>query len=166
LSSEVAESYDGFARLEPRWKAIADAGGVQTPYQSFAWLDQWLRHRGSGVEPFVLVVEDGAIIAPLGRLRIGGIRLLRLLGTGDSDYPGLVTSLPLEDAWDSVAQELAQRRTAWDLLHLHSVGEREVIMAALARHIGRHGREREGEDRADSLHVCLPFLLRKIPLPC
>jgi CelD/BcsL family acetyltransferase involved in cellulose biosynthesis len=142
VSVLVAESYDAFGRLEPRWKAIADAGGVRTPYQSFVWLDQWLRHRGRGVQPFVLVLEDGATIAPLGRLRIGGVRLLRLIGTGDSDYPGLVTSLPLEEAWDSVARELARRRRAWDLLHLHSVREREAITEALVRHIGPHGRAR------------------------
>jgi len=145
LSSQVAESYDAFARLEPRWKAIADAGGVQTPYQSFAWLDQWLRHRGRGVEPYVLVIQDGATIAPLGILRVAGVRLLRLLGTGDSDYPSLVTALPVDDAWDRVARELAQRRTAWDVLHLHSVRDREAIVIALKRHIGTAGRDRPYE---------------------
>lgn len=90
-------------------------------------------------------MQDGATIAPFGRFRIGGVRLLCLLGTGDSDYTGLVTTLRTDEAWDTVAQELARHHSAWDLLHLHCVREREVIIAALKRHIGLGGRERSYE---------------------
>lgn len=145
LSSQVAESYEALVQLGPRWAAIADAGGVQTPYQSFAWIDQWLRHRGNGVQPFVLVTQNEATVAPFGRSRVLGVRVLRLLGTGDSDYPGLVTALPIEEAWDNVVKELAQRRRSWDLLHLHSVRDREAIISALDRHIGIGGFERPYE---------------------
>lgn len=145
MSIQVVESYETFIQLESRWAAIADAGGVQTPYQSFAWLDQWLRHLGNGVEPFVLVIHNGATIAPFGRFRIAGVTVLRLLGTGDSDYLGLVTASQPEEAWDSVGQELAKRRSAWDLLHLHSVRNRGAIIKALERHVGSGGRERPYE---------------------
>ena len=137
--NRVTEGYKAFAQLEPQWEAIADAGGLQTPFQSFAWIDQWLRHRGNGVEPFALVVQDGATIAPFGIFRVAGTRVLRLLGTGDSDYPGLVTASPADEAWDMVARELARRRGTWDLLHLHSVRNSEVIVAALERNIGTTG---------------------------
>lgn len=135
LDNQVVESYEAFLKLEPLWNEIMGKGGGQTPFQSFAWIDQWLRHRGNGIEPFVLVTQDGSTIAPFGINRVAGIRVLILLGTGDSDYPGLVTSSTADDAWDAVAEALGQHRSSWDLLHLHSVRSNEAIIAALARHI-------------------------------
>jgi len=145
LTCHLAESFEAFRQLEPQWAAIADAGGVHTPYESFAWIDNWLRHRALGVEPYILVLKDGTTIAPFGRFRVAGIRVLRLLGTGDSDYPGLATIVPIPGAWDAVAQELATRRNDWDFLHLHSVRDRNAIVTALDRHIGSGGHDRPYE---------------------
>lgn len=110
-----------------------DAG----PFQSHAWLRHWLEHRGVGLEPFPIVVDSGATVAPFGRLRIAGLRVLRLLGSGDSDFNGLITTRAAGAAWDGVVAELARRRREWDLLHLHSVAEREAILPALERHLAR-----------------------------
>jgi len=136
LNVQLVTSYEDFTKLEPRWSEIAKAGRGQTPFQSFAWIDLWLRYRGKGIELFFLLLQDGATIAPFGRWRTAGARILRLVGTGDSDYTGLVTALPPDQAWNSVAQEIARRCNTWDLLHLHSVRERDAILSALARHIG------------------------------
>jgi len=142
LTPRIVESLEGFRQLEPQWTSIVDAGGVHTPYESFAWIDNWLCHRARGIEPYILVFQDGGTIAPFGKYRVAGLRVLRLLGTGDSDYLGLISTLPVAEAWDALAQELATRRDAWDLLHLHSVRDREVIVTALDRHIGPGGRHR------------------------
>lgn len=145
MTDRVARSLDDFAKLQGRWSELAAAGGVRTPYQSFSWLEQWLRHRGTGVEPFVLVLQGGETIAPLGRARRAGVTILRLLGTPDSDYPGLVTTRPGEEAWNAVARALSQLRQSFDLLHFHSVRERTEIITALARHVGPGGCERQYE---------------------
>lgn len=136
LNDQVIRSYESFVKLESRWAAIEKGGGVKTPFQSFAWVDQWLRHRASGVEPFILVVDDGAIIAPFGLWETYGVKTIRLLGSEDSDYLGLVTSLPVEKAWHRVAAKLFADTKAWDLLHLHSVLEREAILSALMNQKG------------------------------
>ena len=109
------------------------------PFQSRAWLRHWVEHRGAGMESFPVVVEGGATVAPFGRLRIAGLRVLRLLGSGDSDFTGLISTRGADAAWDSVVAELARRRREWDLLHLHSVVDREAILPALGRHLGRPG---------------------------
>ena len=145
MIAEVIRSRDEFAMLAPRWAALAMAGGVRTPYQSYVWLDHWLQHRSGGVEPFVLVLKNGDTIAPFGRVTRAGVRILRLLGTPDSDYAGLVTTRSLDEAWECVARALAEARREFDLLHLHSVREREPIVVALGRWLGGGGRERPYE---------------------
>jgi CelD/BcsL family acetyltransferase involved in cellulose biosynthesis len=145
MTAEVLRSLDEFAMLEPRWAVLAKAGGVRTPYQSYAWLDQWLRHRGNGMEPFVLVLKSGETIAPFGRVTRAGVRMLCLIGTPDSDYAGLVTTQSLDEAWNGVGRALAEARREFDLLHLHSVREREPIVAALERWLGGGGQERPYE---------------------
>jgi CelD/BcsL family acetyltransferase involved in cellulose biosynthesis len=142
---EIVQSLQEFVALGPHWEKLAAAGGVGTPFQSFPWVDQWQRHRGLGLEPFILVLHGGETIAPLGRGRLVGIRVLQLLGSPDSDYPGLVTTRPLHEAWDGVARALREHRRSFDLLHLHSVRHREPIVSALARHLGSGGRERPYE---------------------
>ncbi len=136
LSDQVIRSYEAFVQLKSRWTAIESGGGAKTPFQSFAWVDQWLRHRASGAEPFILVLDDGAIIAPFGLWKASGVKIIRLLGSVDSDYLGLVTNLPVEKAWHRVAAKLSAETKVWDLLHLDSVLEREVILAALMNQKG------------------------------
>lgn len=109
------------------------------PFQSRAWLRHWAAHRGAGMEPFPIVVDDGVTVAPFGRVRIAGLRVLRLLGSGDSDFNGLISTRGAAAAWDSVVAELARRRREWDFLHLHSVADAEAIQSALARHLRRRG---------------------------
>ena len=139
---EIVRGRDGFAALAPHWEKLAAAGGVEKPFQSFAWLDVWLQRRGVGLEPFILVLHGGETIAPLARARRAGIRVLQLLGSPDSDYPGLVTTRPSDEAWDAVARTLRRHRGTFDLLHLDSMRDRESIVPALARHLGSGGRER------------------------
>ncbi len=138
------------AALRAPFPAIDCPRDEKSPFQSPAWLRHWLEHRGAGVESFPLVVDGGATVAPLGRLRVAGLRVLRLLGSGDSDFNGLITTRGADAAWDSVVMELARRRGEWDLLHLHSVAEREAILPALERHLGRPGAAR--------LYEACPFI--------
>jgi CelD/BcsL family acetyltransferase involved in cellulose biosynthesis len=106
------------------------------------WLEQWLRHRTVEVEPFIVLLHDGDTIAPFGRTARAGFRQLHLLGTPDSDYVSLVTTRPLEEAWDGVAQVLADCRHRFDVVHLQSVQERAPIVSALTNHLRGRGRER------------------------
>jgi CelD/BcsL family acetyltransferase involved in cellulose biosynthesis len=142
---EIVRGREGFAALGPHWEKLAASGGVETPFQSYSWLDLWLQHRGFDIEPFILVLHGGETIAPLGWTRRAGIRVLRLLGSPDSDYPGLVTTRSVDESWDGLARALAEHRRSFDLLHLGSVRHREPVRSALARHVGTGGRERPYE---------------------
>jgi CelD/BcsL family acetyltransferase involved in cellulose biosynthesis len=145
LEHQIIDRAEDFHTLAPHWERLAMAGGIPTPYQSFAWLEQWLTHRAAGVEPFVVLLHDNETIAPLGRVARAGLRQLRMLGAPDSDYVGLVTIRPIDEAWDGVARVLAEHRRSFDIVHLQSVREHEVIVAALRRHLRGAGRERTYE---------------------
>ncbi len=145
MEYQVIDSVEGFGTLAGHWERLAAAGGVRTPYQSFAWLQQWLRYRREDVEPLVIVLQDGETIAPLGSMGTAGVRQLRMLGAPDSDYVGIVTTRPLDEAWDEVARVLADRRHSFDVVHLQSVRERDQIMSALRRHLQGKGLERPYE---------------------
>ena len=141
---ELVESRDASraAAMHARVPTVDGPRGEPGPFQSRAWLRHWAEHRGAGLETFTIVVDGGATVAPLGRARVAGLRVLRLLGSGDSDFNGLISTRDADAAWDSVIRELARRRREWDLLHLHSVAERDAILPALARHLGRPGSAR------------------------
>jgi len=145
LEYQVIDNVESFPTLAAHWERLAAAGGVQTPYQSFAWLEQWLRHRRAHVEPFVVMLHAGETIAPLGSTGTVGLRQLRMLGMPDSDYVGLVTTRPLDEAWDGVARVLAERRRCFDIVHLQSVRERVPVVSALRRNLHGNGRERAYE---------------------
>lgn len=142
MNCEVIDSCEGLCKIEALWSETEKAGDPHTPFQSFAWADQWMRHRGGDARPFVLIIDEGKIIVPLALYRARGIRVLRLLGTPDSDYLGLVTSLEPFTAWDVAMSHICRLRGEWDLLHLHSVHEREAIIRALIHHMGPYFKER------------------------
>jgi CelD/BcsL family acetyltransferase involved in cellulose biosynthesis len=145
LEHQIIDRVEDFRALAAHWARLASAGGVRTPYQSFAWLEQWLTHRATGIDPFVILLHNNETIAPMGRAIKAGLRQLRLLGAPDSDYVGLVTIRPLDEAWDGVARVCAEHRRAFDVVHLQSVRDHEMILAALKRHLGGRGRERTYE---------------------
>jgi len=127
----VIRARDAIAQLEQQWRLLETRWEGGTPFQSFAWCNQWLRYRGRGYTPFILTNEDFSLIAPFAMSTMAGSRVLRLIGTGDSDYLGLITSMPPKDAWRRVVAELCERRSDWELLHLHSIRQREEVLAAL-----------------------------------
>jgi CelD/BcsL family acetyltransferase involved in cellulose biosynthesis len=142
MSAQVIDSIEKFRKLDAHWERLASSGGVRTPYQSFSWLEQWLQHRGARMQPMILALQDGATIAPLGLVRTGLMREVGMLGTPDADYVGLVTTRPLDEAWDAVACALAERRRSFDLVHVQSSRDREAIVSALQRRLHGQGFER------------------------
>ena len=127
----VVTDRDGVAQLEGQWRSLEDRWEGGTPFQSFAWCNHWLKHRGKGHTPFILVSADHKIIAPFAVVTMGRSRVLRLIGTGDSDYLGLVTSMASGEAWRAVVAELHERRDEWHLLHLHSIRQKDNVLSAL-----------------------------------
>jgi CelD/BcsL family acetyltransferase involved in cellulose biosynthesis len=128
----VITDRDAVAKLEGQWRSLEDRWEGGTPFQSFAWCHQWLKHRRKNHTPFILVSADRNIIAPFAMTE--GTRVLCLIGTGDSDYLGLVTAMAQRDAWQAVIVALHERRDEWHLLHLHSIRQKDDVLSALSRY--------------------------------
>ena len=148
MSWQVVTDRGGVSRLEDQWRSLETRWQGGTPFQTFAWCSQWLEHRGKHSSPFVLASSDGAVIAPFATTSVGGMRVLRLIGTGDSDYLGLATSMPAGQAWRAVISELHDRQGAWHLLHLHSIRQKDEVLSALTEHAGLTTIERDYENCA------------------
>ena len=144
-SWQLVRDRDGFAQLEERWRLLETQWEGGTPFQSFAWCNQWLKYRGKGYTPFILVNIDRSVIAPFATTIVGRTRVLRLIGTGDSDYLGLVTSISPGEAWRAVIAELHERKDEWHVLHLHSIKQKDDILSALRPYQGISVIERDYE---------------------
>lgn len=124
-------SYDELVRLRGLWTDLEKIGALRSPYQSFPWIKHWLRYRAPNQDIQVYVLNDGEIIAPFVRVSVGGVSTLRLIGSGDSDYAGIITAIPRDRAWDIVGDILLEHRQDWSLLQLVSVEDRGEIVKAL-----------------------------------
>jgi CelD/BcsL family acetyltransferase involved in cellulose biosynthesis len=149
VSWQVVTDRGGVNQLEDQWRSMENRWQGGTPFQTFAWCSQWLEHRGKRYSPLILVSSDGAVIAPFATTTVGGMRVLRLIGTGDSDYLGLATSMPAAQAWRAVIAELHDRQDAWDLLHVHSTRQKDEVVSALQEHAGLTTIERDYENCAN-----------------
>jgi CelD/BcsL family acetyltransferase involved in cellulose biosynthesis len=133
---QLVSTQAGLARIEAQWDSTELESRGSTPFQSFAWCNHWLAKRASAYSPYVLLDTDNGVIAPFALKVTGALRTLCLIGTGDSDYLGLITKPELRQAWRAVIDELLARRRDWDVLHLHSVREKELIVSVLREHRG------------------------------
>jgi CelD/BcsL family acetyltransferase involved in cellulose biosynthesis len=134
-----------FGQLEATWQRLGKESEASTPFQAFSWCRQWLEYRGQGSVPYVLVSDDQTVLAPFIKTVTAGIRVLRLMGTGDSDYLGLVTSKVPTQAWAMVMEELSRRKEEWDLLHFHSIAQPKEVLNALKMCKGMEAITREYE---------------------
>lgn len=152
-SWQLVRDRAGFAQLESLWRMLETQSDGGTPFQSFAWCKQWLKHRGKDYTPFILVSSDRRVIAPFAKTVVGRTQVLRLIGTGDSDYLGLVTSMAPREAWGAVVAELYERKDEWQLLHLHSIKQKDDVLSALRQYKGFAVIERDYE-KCPNLSIC------------
>ena len=135
--STVTEGQGDIPLCDPEkaWAGL-DEGAVNSLYQSITWLEQGLRYLGNRNDARPLKLDGGKTIAPLFSRRLGGIKILQLIGTGASDYTGLVSSRSTAGAWESLAAALAAKQS-WDLLYLSWALDAEAFRAGLWRRFAR-----------------------------
>lgn len=111
-------------RLETEWKALQQAGGARTFFQTWEWNALWWQHFGRGTLRIVTVRRDGELIgvAPLFLARGLG-KPIRFVGTGSSDYLDVIAQ---PQDYDQVCRliggELLAEQDA-GLLDLHQLRE-------------------------------------------
>ncbi len=126
LACASIASAEALAGLSAEWDELWARCPGATPFQSPAWLVPWWRAFGSG-ELHVLALRHGGRLVALvpfyiGAVHDGGARVVRLLGSGNSDYVDGLFLPGFEIAAASrCLVELARLRGRWehcDLLEL------------------------------------------------
>ena len=106
---------DSWVGAEARWTRLASAADA-LPFQRAAWLGAWYRHcAGQGVEPLLVMVQDGQTGAdvlglPLVRFREGAKRVIAFADRGLTDYNAPVIGAGFADGTDPRALWSAIRR--------------------------------------------------------
>jgi CelD/BcsL family acetyltransferase involved in cellulose biosynthesis len=101
-SQTVYATTGDFAAVETPWRQLHARDGATTFFSSPAWLSAWWAHHGGGRRLLlVTAVQDGTLIgvAPFMWHRHYGVPVVRFVGTGLSDYGGLVVddAMPRRD---------------------------------------------------------------------
>jgi CelD/BcsL family acetyltransferase involved in cellulose biosynthesis len=108
------------------WERLRQRAPTERVFLTPDWLGSWCRHLGSG-HPLVFAVVDGAevvALAPIDRVWVGGLAVLRPIGLGVTDYFDLLLPPDPERrraALGALAEALVQRGGAWDALDLRGV---------------------------------------------
>jgi CelD/BcsL family acetyltransferase involved in cellulose biosynthesis len=119
LGVEVVRDDRALAALEDDWRALEQAAGRRNPFVSWSWTTACRAHIRPGAELFVLVAraQDGRMVgvAPLCVERTFGMRLLRFLADGRSDYLGFLVDPSVPGVERALLERLAELAAFWDV---------------------------------------------------
>lgn len=140
----IRVEWPGDQRAADTWEQLRRRAPTEGLFMTPDWLEPWCRHLGSG-RPLVFGVEDGGevlALAPVDRVWVGGLAVLRPLGLGVSDYFDLL--LPPEPdrrrlAMSAFADALVERGGAWDALDLRGVPAESPTVQDLAQAASERG---------------------------
>ena len=119
LAVELVRDDAALAALREDWRALERAAGNHNPFLSWSWTMACRAHIRPGDELFVLVARagDGRMVgvAPLCVERTLGLRVLRFVADGRSDYLGFLTDPGVDGAERRLLEHLADLAGAWDV---------------------------------------------------
>ncbi|HEX8626610.1 MAG TPA: GNAT family N-acetyltransferase [Catenuloplanes sp.] len=151
---------DDFAAVGDQWGDLLARDSAATFFSSLEWLSCWWAAHGDDQRLLIAALLDGdrlVAVAPLMSRREHGIPVVRFVGTGDSDYGGIVVDDAVSRP-DAVFALLDRVRTALPLavFDLREVSDADPLLAIL----GAWSRARAGGVRTVVSSAC-PY----IPLP-
>lgn len=124
------------------WRHLEASHSVG-PFQRRAWALAWLATLGEGSEPWILTAGSPAVsLLPLVLVRRHGLRVIRLLGHGVSDYVGAVPVDSSAEVYRAFGAELSRHAQHYDLIDLQSLDATEDRRRAISEGIGRPSIER------------------------
>lgn len=133
MNTYLVDDVAGFEALKEEWDCLFETIGCSNPFVSFDWLFVWWKYfQESQWQLHILAFKDqnGTVgIAPFyfQPSAFGG-RKFQLLGTGRSDFPGvLVGQENRELVFDLMAKSFKSNLGKKDLLDVHEVVEGETL---------------------------------------
>ena len=118
------------AQLEAVWLKLQSEGTAHV-FQTFGWVKDWMETVGKKqrVEPFIVIVskvvtDSPSLIIPFAIRRIGGVRILTMMGGFHADYAGAVVGKDFcaDGVWDEIAT--LARKNHVDLIWVRNIPEK------------------------------------------
>jgi CelD/BcsL family acetyltransferase involved in cellulose biosynthesis len=115
--------------LRDEWRRLEERCPDLTPFSTWVWCDTAAKYYGGGRPFWLFTFRDGGElvgIAPFAETRLGGLRLLRFIGSGQgsysiADYQDLLAAEGREDEIVVVFCDELARKPAWDVVHLQEL---------------------------------------------
>lgn len=149
LDVELVDGDAGLDVLAPEWQALENAAGGRNPFVSWGWTMACRTHIRPGAEPFVLAARasDGRLVgvAPLCLERTMGLRVVRFIADGRSDYLGFLTDPAVPGVERRLLEELVELESAWDVAVLRHLTEDYSVLDASEVPAELEAREIEGQ---------------------
>jgi CelD/BcsL family acetyltransferase involved in cellulose biosynthesis len=124
---------EGLERLRARWDRLLATCPHATPFHAPAWVLPWIATFGTG-DLWSLAVWRGAELVGLAPLRIdidraSGLRVVRFVAAGVSDYHGVVAEggEPGRATLTELLDHLERRRARWDLCDFQQLSPDEPL---------------------------------------
>ena len=123
-----AESEDDFLALEDSWSALIAANPDGNPFLTFEWQWSWWKsYAAKNTDTLKILIATNPLtdqivgIAPLMLTKRDGLKSLRFIGTGRSDYLGLVTAGNDESITTALLAHIFQLNGIWDYCMLSNI---------------------------------------------
>lgn len=150
----VIDAEADWALLEPWWDQLLERTPGATVFQTWTFQQAWWRHCSAGHQLWIVVVclegvPVGILPLQLYRLPVSGLGLRTLAFIGfapESDRPRLLSDPADKAVPGLIADYLAERRDAWDMLWLAEQAPDGPLIVELGRSLARpHWRMWRGE---------------------
>lgn len=142
-SLAIVTTLEGCHSMAPEWEQLAAISPTGSVFSTWGWVKAWWGYYGHGGEPFVVTLRNSdrrlVGLAPLMRVRLGPLRVLKFIGAPHSDYNDLLVDPRFErEALDIIFEYLAARHDAWDLWIATEIPSTSASLTALGR-VGDNG---------------------------
>lgn len=142
---ELFRGAEALGSLRNPWSALEKgrSESLLPPFQTWTWASAWVSCLAAEDEPWLFVMGDPpAAVLPLIRQTRAGLRRVRFLGHGLSDYLGTVPLDVPPDTMHTLGAAIARLSGEFDLLDLQGLYARPPARAALMDGLGLRWAER------------------------
>ena len=130
MKLEIIDNSLDFEKLIPAWDKIYNALSLQPPFSVSDWNLTWWKHYGKDNQLFILTIyQDNELcgIAPLYIQKKNGIKTIKFLSSGESDYLDFLFLPEREKECLAFIFDYLFKQKNWDILDLTDIPEQSVL---------------------------------------
>ena len=126
LNISVVSSLKDFESIEPAWNSLLKRSNVDNPFLTFEWQYTWWEMFGKGKKLYIVVakIDDQIVgIGPFMVSRFSVFKILEFIGTGLSDYLGIIWEKDQAQVVNDILHFLLKRKGDWNVINLRDIAD-------------------------------------------